>query len=191
MKRSQAQRPRDRGRLPSPTVTSLHVPIAAGVALQGVHRRAGRRHLLKICNGNASRSQNGASAVADERTIQVDPSKHPISPIAVPESGTTRPFQRGTVPRSGAVQQGDSHFAAIITVFILLATLLLLGFSIYLAGRLRFLPIFNDNSTVTPTTGVATATVPNLYEDTFKQAQQAAKQAWFNFRLTANLPTTW
>src|SRR5260221_4845733 len=135
-----------------------------------------------LLNGNASRSQNGASSVADERTIQVDPSKHPISPMAVPESGTTRPFQRGTVPRSGAVQQGDSHFAAIITVFILLATLLLLGFSIYLAARLGFLPFFNGNSTATPTTTTALVDVPDLLGKTYQEAQQLARNTG-NFQL--------
>src|SRR5256885_283898 len=50
-------------------------------------------------------------------------------PISPPESSSTRPYQRGVAPSD----QRDSHFATIITVLILLATLLLLGFSIYLA----------------------------------------------------------
>src|SRR5258707_5171340 len=133
-----------------------------------------------LLNGNASRSQNGASSVADERTIQVDQSRHPISPMAVPESGTTRPFQRGTVPRSGAVQQGDSHFAAIITVFILLATILLLGFSIFLAGRLGFLPFFNGNSTATPTPPGVGVAVPNLIGKSYQDAQTTASGLGFN-----------
>ena len=181
------------GQGPAP-ITYSHIPprpnSSGRGAAGGTPQRGSTSSPDNLLNGNASRSQNGASAVADERTIQVDPSKHPISPIAVPESGTTRPFQRGTVPRSGAVQQGDSHFAAIITVFILLATLLLLGFSVFLAGRLGFLPIFNDNSTATPTTSVATASVPNLYGDTFEQARLAAQKAGFKLQLKADSPKT-
>ena len=49
----------------------------------------------------------------------------------------------GTRPRPNAVphDQRDSRFAGIITVLILLATLLLLGFSIYLAAELGLIPI--------------------------------------------------
>src|SRR6266478_3773879 len=175
------------GQGPAP-ITYSHIPPRANSsgrgAAGGTPPRGSTSSPDNLLNGNASRSQNGASAVADERTIQVDQSRHPISPIAVPESGTTRPFQRGTVPRSGAVQQGDSHFAVIITVFILLATLLLLGFSIFLAGRLHFLPIFNDNSTVTPTPGVVYDKVPKLINLDWLDALSAAKHAGFQLKST-------
>ena len=62
---------------------------------------------------------------------------------------------RGTRPRSTAVPyaQGDSRFASIITVLILLATLLLLGFSIYLAAELNYIHIPGlSSSNATPTT---------------------------------------
>src|SRR5207302_3808274 len=58
---------------------------------------------------------------------------------APPESSTGY----GTRPRPNAVpyDQRDSRFAGIITVLILIATLLLLGFSIYLAAELGFIHI--------------------------------------------------
>ena len=95
-------------------------------------------------------SQNGSPSGFNQQ---------PAAPYyAPPDASSTRPFQRGTVPRSGVVQQEqkESRFATIITVLILLATLLLLGFSIFLAGQLHFIPWFNtsDTSTATATTVV-------------------------------------
>src|SRR5205807_1684707 len=50
--------------------------------------------------------------------------------------------QRGTRPRSAVpYDQHESRFASIITILILLATLLLLGFSIFLAAELGFIHI--------------------------------------------------
>jgi hypothetical protein len=51
--------------------------------------------------------------------------------------------QVGTLPRLGAVSQDrdDSRFASFVTVLILLATLILLGFSIYLAVQLGFIKL--------------------------------------------------
>jgi eukaryotic-like serine/threonine-protein kinase len=88
--------------------------------------------------------------------------------------------------------QRNSRFANIITIPILLAILLLLGFSIFLAARPGFitLPFINGTGTSNPTTSVATATVPNLHGDTFEQARQAAQQAGFNLQLSAGSLTT-
>ena len=71
--------------------------------------------------------------------------QQPAAPYYAPvDAGSTRPFQRGTVPRSGVVQndQKESRFATAVTVLILLATLLLLGFSIFLANQLGFFHLF-------------------------------------------------
>lgn len=81
------------------------------------------------------------------------------------DGGMTRPFQKGTIPRAGAVQEPrESRFASVITILILLATLLLLGFSIYLASELGFLN-FGSQPQPRPTpsaTMVQSATVPDL-----------------------------
>ncbi len=95
------------------------------------------------------------------------------------DAGSTRPFQKDSMaPRSGAVgTQRDSRFASIITILILLATLLLLGFSIYLASELGFIN-FGSQPQPTPTpaitaTAVPTVTVPDLTGMTLQQARDA------------------
>ena len=95
------------------------------------------------------------------------------------DAGSTRPFQKGLMPaRSGAAgTQRDSRFASIITILILLATLLLLGFSIYLASSLGFINL-GSQAQATPTpaitaTTVQTASVPDLTGMTLQQAQDA------------------
>src|SRR5436309_10170808 len=103
-------------------------------------------------------------------------------PITPPDSGPTRPYQRGVGVAGN--DQRDSHFATIITVLILLATLLLLGFSIYLAIQLGFIsiPAFN-NSGATATPVVVNGTVPDLRGDDWATAQQAAQSAGFKLAL--------
>src|SRR5438067_1029274 len=66
-------------------------------------------------------------SIPSDQQFYVTPST-PGSPV--PEASATRSYQRGTVPSSVVNQQDrrDSRFASIITVLILLATLLLLGF---------------------------------------------------------------
>jgi serine/threonine-protein kinase len=96
-----------------------------------------------------------------------------------PDAGSTRPFQKGSVSSRSGVggTQRDSRFASVITILILLATLLLLGFSIYLASTLGFIN-FGSQAQPTPTpaataTMVQTVTVPDLTGMTLQQAQDA------------------
>ena len=111
--------------------------------------------------------------------------QQPPAPYYAPsDAGSTRPFQRGTVPRSGVVQQEqkESRFATTITVLILLATLLLLGFSVFLAYQLHFIPGFNSGDTNTPTaTSVVPGSkkVPSLIHMTLTDAQSTASAAGF------------
>lgn len=85
------------------------------------------------------------------------------------DSGSTRPFRPGVQPE---VRGG--RIAGIITALIILATLLLLGFSFYLAVYLGFINLpFTNTPTPTPTTVI----VPNLVGDTWQQALQAAGNA--------------
>ncbi|GAC1553883.1 MAG: hypothetical protein PVS3B3_14320 [Ktedonobacteraceae bacterium] len=104
----------------------------------------------------------------------------PAPYYALSDASSTRPFQRGTVPRSGVVQQEqkESRFATVITVLILLATLLLLGFSIFLAGQLHFIPWFNSgdtNAQPTATVVPGSKTVPNLVGLSLDAATTKAK----------------
>ncbi len=111
--------------------------------------------------------------------------QQPAAPYYVPpDAGSTRPFQRGTVPRSGVVQQEqkESRFATIITVLILLATLLLLGFSVFLAYKLNFLPWLNtgDTSTATATSVVpGSVVVPDLVGKNYNEANVLAQKKGF------------
>jgi serine/threonine-protein kinase len=96
------------------------------------------------------------------------------------DAGSTRPFQKDSMSqRAGVVgTQRDTRFASIITILILLATLLLLGFSIYLASELGFINFGSSpQPTPSPTTVTATAiptvTVPDLKGMTLQQAQDA------------------
>ena len=102
-------------------------------------------------------------------------------PTYAPDSGTPRLVQRGSVLRSGVVNQiqTGSRFFNSITLFILLATLLLLGFSIYLAVQLGFisLPFFNGGSTPQP--GVTLLAVPDLKGKTWTDAQTTANADGF------------
>src|SRR5205823_13717335 len=90
-----------------------------------------------LSNGNGSSNRNGAGEVLgidDDRTVPLNQQRY-NPPMYMPESSTSRPGQVGTVPRSSAVPQNrrNSRFASIITVLILLATLILLSFSVYVA----------------------------------------------------------
>ena len=91
----------------------------------------------------------------------------------------------GTNPRPNAVpyDQRDSRFAGIITVLILLATLLLLGFSIYLAAELGFIHIPGiaiPNPTSTNT--VIQFPVPDLRGLTYQDATTKATNAGFKLK---------
>ncbi len=102
------------------------------------------------------------------------------------DAGSTRPFQRGTVPRSGVVQQEqkESRFATVVTVLILFATLLLLGFSVFLAGQLGFLHWFGSAKTdPTATSTVQGKTVPKLVGLSWTKAESTAKQYNFTLKL--------
>ncbi len=141
-------------------------------------------HML---NGGGSASRYGAGAVhVSDEDKTISPGQQRYSPPTyAPEPGTTRLVQRGTIPRSGAVSQDrreSQHFASIITVLILLTTLLLLGFSIYLAVQLGFisLPFFNGGSTPTP--AVTQLDVPDLRGMTWAEALQTANRDGFQLR---------
>ena len=96
-------------------------------------------------------------------------------------------YPRSTQPRAGSVPYGkpDSRFASIITALILLATLLLLGFSIYLAAELNFIHLpWLNGSNATPTIAVQQIAVPDLRGKTYQAALSAATKAGFTLKVT-------
>ncbi|HLG64001.1 MAG TPA: protein kinase [Ktedonosporobacter sp.] len=97
-------------------------------------------------------------------------------------NGATRPFSRGAMPRSTVGQeQRESRFASIVTVLILLATLLLLGFSIYLAAQLGFFP-GTHGPTALPTVQQQVS-VPDLVGLDYQQAQAKAVASGFKLQV--------
>jgi eukaryotic-like serine/threonine-protein kinase len=101
------------------------------------------------------------------------------------------PYPRSTQPRASSVgyDRRDSRFASIVTALILLATLLLLGFSIYLAAQLGFvrLPWFGG-STPTPTIP-AQIPVPDLRGKTYQDVFTIATNAGFKLKATNDITT--
>jgi serine/threonine protein kinase len=102
-------------------------------------------------------------------------------------------YPRGTQPRASSVpyDRRDSRFASVITAFILLATLLLLGFSIYLAAQLNFihLPWFGG-SIPTPTSTVPHQfPVPDLRGLTYPAANTKAINAGFTLKVITDNTT--
>ncbi|MDQ2715900.1 MAG: PASTA domain-containing protein, partial [Chloroflexota bacterium] len=100
------------------------------------------------------------------------------------DSGTTRPFQRGTMREEGQ----DSRFASIMTALILLATLLLLGFSVYLASVLGYVKLPFLPASAAPTAPAAPGIpVPNLIGQSYQEAQTRATNAGFVLQVNNGL----
>ncbi len=101
-------------------------------------------------------------------------------------------YPRSTQPRTGSVpyDRRDSRFAGIVTALILLATLLLLGFSIYLASALGFihLPGFGG-SNATPTSTIQEFTVPELRGLTYQAAFATATNKGFKLKASNGITT--
>lgn len=136
-----------------------------------------------MLNGNGSSSYNGtggARGTDDDRTVPLNQQRY-NPPMYVPDTGAPRPGQIGTMPRSSAISSGsrDSRFASIVTVLILVATLILLGFSIYLAAKLNFITIPFINNGPTPTASIVYNIVPDLSGLSWSAAQDQAKSKGF------------
>lgn len=103
-------------------------------------------------------------------------------------------YPRSTQPRAGSIpyeyDRRGSRFASIVTAFILLATLLLLGFSIYLAVQLQFirLPWFGGSSP-TPTIASQQLPVPDLRNLTYQAALTTATNAGFKLKAINDITT--
>jgi eukaryotic-like serine/threonine-protein kinase len=134
-----------------------------------------------LSNGNGSSSRNGAGGVLgpdDDKTIPLNQQRY-NPPMYMPESSIPRPGQVGTLPRSGTVPQNrrNSRFAEIITVLILLATLILLGFSIYVAYT-----VLNNGKGGVQTPVVSLVDVPDLKNRTWTDALSTATSSGFQLK---------
>jgi serine/threonine protein kinase len=95
----------------------------------------------------------------------------------------TRPLSKEALSaNSGVVHKSqESRIAGIITIFILTATLLLLGFSVYLAAELGFLSLPGGTKpTASPTTVPPNSVlVPNFFGLDYVHAEALAQQSEF------------
>jgi len=96
-------------------------------------------------------------------------------------SGSTRPFQRGEMVQR---EQKETRFTGIVTALILLAALLLLGFSIFLANQIGiFHSIFpNSNSPTSTPVAAQGKQVPDVTNKTLAQAEYIARQQGFKIK---------
>jgi len=100
-------------------------------------------------------------------------------PYYVPpaSSGSTRQFQRGEMVQR---EHKETRFTGIVTALILLAALLLLGFSIFLANQIGLFHLFSNNSTSTPV--VQGKLVPDVTNKTLAQAEDIARRQGFKIK---------
>src|SRR5713226_7859999 len=171
------------GQAAMPT-TSNHIPSRPG--------NSGRDGTLENVPPHSPENGVGSGIPSDQNDADLVPgslANQPVYPnqqsfAPPPGSVASHQFRRRTVPRSGVVQpdRRNARFASMITILILLATVLLLGFSVYLAARLGFitLPFGNGTGTSAPTAGVVEVRVPNLIGKSYQDAQTAASGLGFN-----------
>jgi serine/threonine protein kinase len=168
---------------PSPVPGQAPVPIALPGESASPRVNGGLRRQQVSSPNNFVGVPAGTSNLAEQRGF--------ITPTAYGNHATGS-ARVGTVPRTGQVRrdQRDSRFANIITVLILLATLLLLGFSVFLAAELGFinLSIIGLGPTQVPT-GTTQVPVPNLVGLSLSQAQATATKAGFHLSVKNNLPS--
>jgi serine/threonine-protein kinase len=101
----------------------------------------------------------------------------------------TRPFQRDAINNSGARvvnPRRSSRTTGIITALVLLATIVLLGFSIFLATQIGFLPsLFGNHSP--QSTPVPQISVPDLVGMSYTDANKAALSAGFTLKIKGSV----
>ncbi len=114
------------------------------VVANGANGKNGTHTAEDVLENAATIQQTFVNVSSGGQNVVSRPEAHVGMYVTPPEAGVTRPF------RNGAIQgQQDSRFASIITVMILLATLLLLGFSVYLAVQLGIFHFPSTSPTVT------------------------------------------
>jgi hypothetical protein len=125
------------GRVPIPTtphqISFRQSKSGRGGAVQNVPPRSPTSSPANRMGPDLSSDHNDVGHVPGPLVNQ--PVYHDQQSFALaPGSASHYPLQRGTIPRSGLVvpDRRDSRIASMIMLLILLATLLLLGFSIYL-----------------------------------------------------------
>jgi len=136
----------------------------------------GRQYSPANNNGSPVQDIGGANAAgglqpigyphpSDEATIQMNPQAVSYNVAASVDPGSTLPLPKGNISRRK--ESDDIRVVTIVTLIILVATFLLIGFSVYLLGALGFITLPGvQSSAPTPTlqptpahSTVSTATV--------------------------------
>ncbi|GER87357.1 hypothetical protein KDW_15190 [Dictyobacter vulcani] len=109
----------------------------------------------------------------------------PMSTMGEMEAGSTRPIQRDAMNggRAGVIRdQRGSRMAGVFAILILVATVLLLAFSIYLASQLKFISLpFSTNNRPSPTATHQQVQVPDLRNLNYQSAKKLAEDKGFKF----------
>lgn len=153
-----------------------------------------------VASENAVGAERHSDAVPDQAvgpvssgptamTTQMEPQQVFHGTPASAEAESTRPIRKKDLSAHSEVTYGDreSHIANIITIFILIATLLLLGFSIYLAGELGFVSLPGLKTQIPSSTVSVGVQVPNLINLDYAQAKAVARQRGFQLVVENNL----
>ncbi len=130
-------------------------------------------------------------SLPSDPTSRMDQQPAPQGMPSNAEAAPTRPYPKDAFSpaRPEAMDKGrESRIAGIITMFILLATLLLLGFSVYLATELGFLSIPGVKLQVSSsTTPVDSVRVPDLIGLDYAQAKALAARGGFKLVVMNNV----
>ncbi len=166
-------------------VTPGALQTPGGLATYTQYPGAGnQRQSTSSPNNMGYPSSNGASRQQDPLIIASQPAYNNQADLSI--------YPRSTQPRASSVpyDRRDSRFASIVTALILLATLLLLGFSIYLAIQLNFIRFpWLGGSNPTPTITAQQIQVPDLRGLAYQDALKMATDAGFHLKVANGITT--
>ena len=171
-------------RLTAPTLTPImdaptQAPPAYGTGAQRASASS-PNNIMGATEAGYGGQENGTSR-------QLEPLVLSQQPYSAYGTAPTYPQQAGEA--AARRDQRGSHAAGIITALILGVTLLLLGFSLYLAAALNFIHIPGLGGAPTPTQSVQMLTIPDLRGMNFAKAQSTANNAGFNLKVVGGNTT--
>ncbi len=161
----------------------------AAAAFNNNHGGAGLYAPTGAVNGDEPTLRADQAAFAGARGVSAGVSPGmthnyaPYNGASAMQQGTaaTRPYDKDIL--NGRSAQSDSRLAGVLTVLILVATLLLLGFSVFLVWKLGLFSSTKGSSP--PATQVP---VPGLVGESYQQAQTIANQDGFKIQLLQGSP---
>lgn len=155
-----------------PAQSPVKLPNESAPPVRTIPRRPSNSSPNNAGNPNHNNTNNTYDA---ETIIRQEAYNRPM-----PERNGGQPWQRDAFspPSIAPPIRRNSRFGNTITALILLATLLLLGFSVYLATVLGFIPLTNSSTQIP---------VPNLIGLSYNDAQSTAMTQGFQVKVNNNL----